>query len=275
MIEFFLRHKKKTIFILLLVFYLLLSTIINERVLSPFTLLTPIQGTIYKCISGTVDYWEGYIFLVKVKSDNMKLREELNKSKKSDTILIELKEENRRLKELLSLKELEYPEAIAARVVFSGAESLSRTIFVDKGKRDGVEEDMIATLPEGVVGKVSKVTNSVSVVKLLNHPDVAVDVFILRTRDRGIFQGGQPCTIKYLHSKTDINTGDIVISSGLGGVFPKGLRIARLSSIKNDELGLFQKIEVSPLVNFKRLDEVLILRNPLEKEIRKLNDEIK
>jgi rod shape-determining protein MreC len=116
-------------------------------------------------------------------------------------------------------------------------------------------------IPEGIVGVVIETSSRSAKVLLLIDPNSAVDALVQRTRARGIVKGGGAgyCVFDYVLRKHEISVGDTVVSSGLDGVFPKGLRVGRISEIVRLNAGIFQKVSVTPVVDFEILEEVFII----------------
>jgi len=268
------KHKKKLILPLLIfiygIFLLLNNTDIYFMAVSIFS---PVEEVVSEFIESIRGYLEMYIFLVGTKSENLILKRELKKMEKLKSSFEELKRENKRLKELLSFREEEGIKCFGATVIFRGASSRSNTIFLNKGERDGIKKNMVVISPEGIVGKIVKNTKSISLVHLITHPASAVDAILQRTRDRCVFQGGVPCKLKYLDDKADARVGDIIISSGLGGIFPAGLPLGKIVKVSKEDSGVFLNAEAIPLADLSHLEEVLILENPYHLEIQMLKKE--
>ena len=139
-----------------------------------------------------------------------------------------------------------------------------KTVILDKGKDDGVQKGFAVVIPEGVVGQVMEVSAHYSKVLLIIDPNSAVDTLVQRTRARGVIKGESSgrCVFKYVLRKYDIKVGDRVVSSGLDGVFPKGLPIGTVQRIESQPGDLFYKrIEVQPTVDIHKIEEVLIVVN--------------
>jgi rod shape-determining protein MreC len=120
---------------------------------------------------------------------------------------------------------------------------------------------MAVVISEGVVGRVIEVSPDTAKVLLLTDPNSALDVIIQRSRAQGIMEGkvDEVCVLKYVQKSDDVQVGDQVITSGLGGIFPKGLMTGMVTKLDRKRPGIFQYIEVSPAVDFSKLEEVLIL----------------
>jgi len=131
-----------------------------------------------------------------------------------------------------------------------------------------VVQDMAVVSAEGLVGRVIGVGNQHAKVLLIIDGNSAVDSFIQRSRARGVLVGlgREMCLLKYVQRNEDVQVGDKVISSGMGGVFPKGLIVGTVQEVVRGSSGLFQRVEVEPAANFSRLEEVMVvIETPPEK----------
>jgi rod shape-determining protein MreC len=157
-------------------------------------------------------------------------------------------------------EKISYP-TIAAKVVGRNRPSIFKTILINRGTKDGVCIHCPVMAAEGIVGRVIEVSWNVSKVLLLVDYNSKIDALIQRSRVQGIFQGNREgeCDLKYVERSEEVNIGDVVISSGLGGVFPKGLLLGRVTDIEKERSGLFQKIKVSTEVDVTKLEEVLVI----------------
>jgi rod shape-determining protein MreC len=133
--------------------------------------------------------------------------------------------------------------------------------MINKGSRDGVAVEMGVITPAGVVGRVIKAEPAVSQVLLITDRNSAVAALIQRTRDEGLVEGTEKglARIKYLSLLADVKEGDLVLTSGLTGSFPKGLPIGTLGLVTKKELDLFQQAELTPNVDFSKIEEVLVV----------------
>jgi len=160
-------------------------------------------------------------------------------------------------------------ERVLAAVVISKDPFLwFKSVIIDKGKADGIERGVPVVVPEGIAGLVTDVSYLYSKVLLIIDQNCAVDSLIQRTRVRGIIKGkSDRCLFEYVLRKHGIIEGDTVISSGLDGIFPKGLRVGIVSEVTHMSPGIFQQITVTPYVDFQKLEEVLVILNLPEHEI--------
>ncbi|HKK90112.1 MAG TPA: rod shape-determining protein MreC, partial [Desulfobacteraceae bacterium] len=135
-----------------------------------------------------------------------------------------------------------------------------RTIMIGKGSRDGLAKGLPVLVSEGIVGQIVSVSEKYSRVLLITDRNSAVDALVQTSRSRGIVKGDNTdrCFFKYALRKVPIEKGDIIVSSGLDQVFPKGLRIGKVVQEKKERSRLFQTITVKTFVNFDKLEEVLV-----------------
>lgn len=225
------------------------------------SLVAPFQKVIVGTTRFFRDIWSHYFFLVSIAEENEILRRELRRAralnhKNQETLLA-----NDRLRQLLSLKKEIDQTMIAAQVIGKDPSPWFQTILVDKGMDDGVKKGHPVVNPEGVVGLVINTTNHYAKVMLITDPNSSVDAVIQKNRARGIVKGGTSgyCVLNYVLRKHDVEKGQAVVSSGMDGVFPKGLPIGAVSDIVKQEAGIFQDVSVHPYVDFERLEEVLIV----------------
>jgi len=168
--------------------------------------------------------------------------------------------QNERLRKLLAfVDDIDRP-ALPAQVIGEDASSWARTITIDKGTRAGVRVGLPVAAAEGVVGRVIKTAANSSRVLLVTDASSAVAALVQRTRTRGVARGrGVEMSLDYALRKADIKQGDLLITSGMGGVFPKGLTLGYVAAVQRNEFGLFQKVDIVPAVDFSHLEEVLVV----------------
>ncbi|MDA8125803.1 MAG: rod shape-determining protein MreC [Deltaproteobacteria bacterium] len=220
----------------------------------------PVEGAINVSLNNLHDVWKRYLFLVGLEDENRRLlkenavlNEQLNRYRE-DAL------EGERLRTLLDMKEAFQRKAVTARVVDSHRASVFKTILIDKGTAAGLRVGLPVLSHQGVVGRIIETSWQASRVLLMNDENSNIDALIQRSRTQGILQGAGSagCTLKYISRAEEVQTGDVVLSSGLAGVFPKGLRLGVVTGVSRKEGGLFQKIDVAPAVDFGKLEEVLI-----------------
>jgi len=199
----------------------------------------------------------------KIKKENELLRRRLDELIfKERSYYREIQIANQRLERLLNFKEKTPYRLIPTRVVAYSLESFFKEIYINKGKKDGIKEGMSVVNADGLVGKVVEVYSNQSKVMLIIDNRSKVGVRVQRTRDVGILQGtGNPneCRLLYILTKSKLEKGDSVITSGLGGLFPPGIPAGYISHIEKNPSYLFQKIKVKPAVDFGKLEDLFLI----------------
>jgi rod shape-determining protein MreC len=180
--------------------------------------------------------------------------------------LDELERENARLRDLLAFRERLAGEVLAASVIGRDATGLARTLTIDRGERDGVVKGAAVLAPAGVVGQVILASAHAARVLLITDHNSGVDAVVQRTRARGIVEGtlNEGCGLKFVKRTEDLQKGDVVVTSGVDGIFPRGLPIGQLTGVDKRGQGLFQYATVQPFVDFDRLEDVLVTRGTVE-----------
>jgi rod shape-determining protein MreC len=208
------------------------------------------------------DIQNSYSMLADYKSENEKLRTRIQQLEVERNRLQEAEATNRRLQQLLEFRSHLSSAAMTASIIANSASTWFRSCLLDKGSVDGVSKGMAVVTPLGVVGQVVAVTPRTAKVLLLTDPNSGVDVFVQRTRARGIVSGSldNGTIMKYVKRTEDIQEGDRLVTSGLDGVFPKGIVVGAVTKVRKQTLGLFQSIEVLPAVSLARTEEVLIVK---------------
>lgn len=221
----------------------------------------PLQQLVTQAANAVDGVWRRYFLLVHAARQNEELKKEVADLRQQMSHLKETARANQRLRELLGLKErLAYP-MVTAEVVGSDPTFHFRTVIINKGSTQGVRTQMPVIHPQGVVGKVIWVSPHYAKVLLLTDPNSGVDVILQRSRARGVVEGSGKNTLrlKYVQHNYDVAPGDPVITSGAAGVFPRGLLLGTVQTVRQESKGIFQVVEVVPSVDFDRLEEVLIV----------------
>jgi len=226
--------------------------------------ISPFQKAVATSTLFVKNIWNHYFSLVSTAKENDRLRKALGYADAEKNQWREMEFANYRLRKLLQFKKTIPNRTLAAEVAGRDPSSWFKSVIIDKGRSDGLKKGMPVIVPEGIAGHVAEVTSHYAKVLLLFDQNSAIDAFVQRTRARGIVKGETTgrCVLKYVLHKHDIRVGDIVVSSGLDGVFPKGLRIGYVSEVVKRTSGIFQNIKVTPYVDFDKLEEVLVILNP-------------
>lgn len=228
------------------------------------SMIAPFQRFAASTIRFSEDLWRHYFCLVSVSKENDALKKELAAAVKKNKEYVETTMANARLRKLLSFQKSMNADMVACEVIAKDPFSVYQTIIIDKGGADGLETGLPVVVPAGVVGQIIDVAPHYAKVLLVVDANSAVDALIQRTRARGVIKGASQhlCRLDYVLWKDDVTVGDVVISSGLDGVFPKGLLLGKVVGGEKTNSGIFQDVHVQPFVNFEKLEEVLVIRNP-------------
>lgn len=225
------------------------------------TLVAPIQDFATGSTRFIKDIWRHYFFLVLTAHENDTLKKKLSHAVANENACVEVELSNKRLRTFLDFKRTNEAQVVAAEVVGKDPSHWFKSIIIDKGENAGVVKGLPVVIPEGVVGQVVMATAQYAKVQLMIDRNSAVDALVQRSRARGLVQGksADRCLFQYVLRKNDVKIGDVVITSGLDGVYPKGLRIGQVSSVVRRNAGIFQDVEVTSFVDFEKLEEVLVI----------------
>jgi len=203
--------------------------------------------------------------LGELHAERQRIGEELAAARLELARTEELRLENERLRALLGFESRGALDLIGCEVVGEGAGRLGgATVVLNRGYNQGIREGMALAGKDGLAGKVVEVRPDRSQALLLIHPDCAVSVRVERSRVAGIaeWSPGSINTLKLRNISylADVQIGDKIISSGLGGVYPEGISVGTISSVKRDETGLLLDIDVKSAIDFRSLEEIFALR---------------
>jgi rod shape-determining protein MreC len=221
----------------------------------------PFQKLIKQTTKSTEELWLNYFRLVDVHHENTQLKNEIHELKMANSRYRELLATQGRLEELLQFKQTINRPVLAAQVIGLDPTGWFKSVIIDKGKWAGLRLDMPVVNAFGVVGRVVSVSSNYAKVLLIIDQNSAVDCLVQRSRDRGMLKGlmSEICKLDYVAKSNDITVGDIVVTSGLGGVFPKGLPVGRILDVKEISGELFKDIKIRTAVDFSKLEEVLVI----------------
>ncbi len=269
------RYRDAAIVILLLAvpFFFLRANMKRPESLSPLDRIilrisSPIEFGASSLARGISNLWQDYVYLVDVKADNGKLAYDNARLREQVRQLEQQQVENQQLRRLLQLRETMPTDTVSAQVVGKDFTEFFRVtrLVLDRGSRD-VRPHMPVICPEGVVGTVLHVAGDAVDVELSVDAQFGIDVEDERTHARGFVRGtGDPARylskVEMVSAEDEVEIGDLLVTSGKGKWFPRGLPVARVSKVNKRELGRDQEVEAIPTVNFSRLDDVLILVAP-------------
>ncbi len=271
---FLFRRYSLPIFIvlLLLVALVLMSMRVKQRkgveLLDALLMETsfPLQKAanfIVQTVQGTFQH---YIFLVNLEKENRMLKEKIARLQEENHRTNEIRLANERLRQLLQFRERNFPSMIGSEVIGRDPSFWFKSVMIDKGESDGVKKGMAVISPAGVIGQVLKTAPHYATVLLITDYNSAVDCIVERSRAKAIIEGKgeNRCQLKYLLRAEEVAVGDVVVTSGLGGNFPKGLVVGEVKKVDKKGHGVFQYAELVPSVDMTRLEEVFVVVEPLQ-----------
>jgi rod shape-determining protein MreC len=222
---------------------------------------SPIQNMISWSLDQLSSGFHNYLYLLNTRQQNIALLEENRRLLGSIAALRETEQENVRLRKLLNFEERFNLNSIVARVIAKDVSTEFRAIRINRGENSGVRPNMAVVTNEGVVGRVLRTTKTTADVVTILDLLSAVDAIDERSRAHGVVEGmtDDICTLRYTLRTDDILPGDVLISSGLGGIWPKGIPVGQVSKVNKKPFGITQEVEVRPSVDFTRLEEVIVI----------------
>jgi rod shape-determining protein MreC len=226
------------------------------------SILAPGQKVVTGVVGAVSSVTSGFGDSKHLTAENVRLRRSEDMVNTLEIRLRELERENIRLKALLGYRQ-QHPRVMAARVVAENGSPWSRTAIIDRGEKDGINVKDVAVTERGLVGQVWSVSSSKSaLVLLLTDSNSGVGALVERSRVVGILKGrgGDLPLLAHLKDDADVKEGDIVVTSGRGGVFPKGIPIGAVMKVQRDRSGAGRTAEVKPFANLDQLEELLLLR---------------
>jgi rod shape-determining protein MreC len=223
--------------------------------------ISPFQEFASNSIHFVQNIWRNYFNLVDVSLQNDSLVKALKVANEKNNSLKELELSHSRLQSLLKFKRGLKRKVAAAAVVGKDPSPWLKTVIIDKGRDEGVQSGMPVVTPDGIAGLVIDASAGYAKVLLITDQNSAVDALTQSSRARGIVKGESSGKLRldYVLRRHDIVEGDIIISSGLDGVFPKGLRVGYVHEVIKPNSGIFQEVSVTPYVDFEKLEEVLVI----------------
>jgi len=276
---FFFKNLKTIIFIVVLLAAVIIALSYNVKQKSPVGLVTkivlavaaPPQTVLNAAVSGVSDAWSRYLLLVKIGEENKNLKKTIDDLKSQLVLYQEGYLEAQRLRNLLALKDDHDFDLVTARVIGRGQTSFSKTILINKGTAHGLDAGQPVMAGPGLAGRVINASWRTAKVLPLIDESSNIDAVVQRNRTQGIVRGAgsRGCLLKYISKAQDVKEGDTIVSSGMGGIFPKGLMIGKVTHVNKQETGLFLKIYVAPSVDFSNVEEVVVLTSNNEEKGKK------
>lgn len=232
------------------------------------SVVSPFQEVGIKCLRLLENMWSGYFALASVAKENDILKEKLRIAIEKENWYREIELENQRLKNLLEFKASNPYKVLVAEVIGKDPSPWFKSVTINKGSKHGIQKGMPVVVPEGIAGIVTDTAINYSKILLLIDSNFGADALVQRSRVRGIVKGESvdKCYFQFVLRRHDVKVGDVIVSSGLDRVFPKGLVIGDVSEVNMSTSDIFQEVVIIPRVDFERLEEVLIITASLTQE---------
>jgi len=241
------------------------SNIISKKMKDGYV---PVNSKVVKVIRSIKEYINGITHLNQIIAENKHLKEQLDKLSTDRVTIEEIKSENKKLKELLGLKNQIETAADyeVARVTLRSSEGWLSYFIIDKGLKDGIRKNMVVVNNRGLVGSIVDCGLNWAKVETLLDADFSASAMVVRTRDIGVVRGNLNlmgkglCELKYVSKDSKVKVNDVVITSGMGEIFPKGIVIGKIVQIKNDKFELTKNILIKPAVDIENIEYVMVLK---------------
>jgi len=230
-----------------------------EKIL--LSVFTPIQELVTFTQNSIKSSMNHYLLIVNKSKDNEKFKKKVSVLENMLFKYKELERENLRLKDLLKFGQEIPRQKVLAQVVAWDATSTRKVLRINKGEADGVSLNSTVVTSNGVVGYIYQTSKNYSDIITILDQNNRVDAIVSRTRSHGIVEGYNDtnCIMKYVTKTEPVVLNDEVITAGLGEIYPKGLKVGTISKIERESYGITQFVEITPSVNFGKLEEVIVL----------------
>lgn len=238
--------------------------------------LNPVQKVAYGFNRGVKDFVDFFLNFSDVRDENKELKKENDKLKAEIDEYSKLKEENERLQKVLNFKdEKNNYDYIGTNIIGISGDSILNGYIVDRGKDDGIEKGMVVISADGLVGQVSSVGKNWAIVQCIVNENVKVAVMVDSTRENtGILQGYKDyfnnnlAKVLNLPIDSEVKEGDVIVTSGLGGYYPKEIKIGEVVSVEEDRVRVMKSAIVKPYVDFNKIEELFIVAPKDKREIK-------
>ena len=232
--------------------------------------LTPVQSLLVRVHRGALGFWANYVDWKVVRREVVSLRGENEQLRVQALQAGETREENTRLRRLLVLRDRLPLATVAGEVIGREAGGWVRSLTVNRGRSDGIAQQTPVIMPDGLVGRVVQVHRGAAVIQLLNDPASTVGAVVQRTRTAGLVEGDAGGAVRFKFMARDgagVAPGDLIVTSGLGTLFPKGIPVGRVAAIEDKGSALFHFAVLAPAVDFARVEEVLLLTGQTSRDV--------
>jgi rod shape-determining protein MreC len=231
----------------------------------------PFARALHGMSDATTGAWKSYRELWQAQQQNRELQIQLVAARAQIQQLNEQAAEGRRLRELLEFRNRLPFQTVAAEVIATSPGEASKAIFIDKGTDAGLTPDLAVITPAGVVGKILAVFPHTAQVLLITDSSSGAACALERSRVQGILKGGKlnQCLVQYVMNEAPVAIGELVLTSGLDQIYPKGLPIGTVAQTADGNI--YKNITVQPTAALDRLEGVLVVLKPPSGELQALN----
>lgn len=258
------QRKSLLLFLLILTVLFVLMTYQSRK--GPFRIKNPLSDLLNRSssvVTSVSDYLLAPFEKISVREQDVReLRQQVNELLVERSRAQEAMHENRRLRDVLKLRDQTPSTVTPARVVSRGIDHWQNSFVLDKGAAAGVLRNMTAVTPRGLAGKIFEASGSFSTLLLITDINFAAAVRLQESRREGVAggTGSELLVLKYIPYEDDVKTGDVLVTSGLDQLFPPGIPVGYISRIDKKGTTHFQEIEVTPFVDTRRTEEVLVVK---------------
>ncbi len=227
--------------------------------------VAPVQEGLASSRKNLASLWDNYIAIVNTSKENSVLKKQISRLESDLSSMEEIRKENLRLKRLMSYTEEQSYQKVMAQVVGWDSANEFKVIRLNKGTRHGIRTMAPVVTDQGLVGYVYRASENYADVLTILDQNNRVDIVVERTRTHGIVEGvfNFKCALKYITRNEPVEVGDKLITAGVGGIYPKGVKVGMITDITKENFGMTLSIEVIPSVDFDKLEEVMVMI-PLE-----------
>ena len=224
------------------------------------TVSYPIQSGVHNLVKTLNDWWEGYVMLVGIRNENQQLRQEIEELKDRLNRSLEDSVQYNRLRGQLLFAQRQPDRKVFAEIIGESIDNIHQMRLINRGSKHGLKRNFSAILREGLVGRVQSVTPFQSNLQLITDFRSRVPALIQRNRIRGLIYGTQTgLEMRQINRRAKVKKGDRVITSGLGGLYPKGILIGTIVEVRVQPHELFQTASIETAVDLSRMEEVFII----------------
>ncbi|HEY8269422.1 MAG TPA: rod shape-determining protein MreC [Pseudobdellovibrionaceae bacterium] len=236
----------------------------------PFSLIASLaEEAFYGFSAGVRGTTAMYLDLINIKKSNLELTSKNNELLTRMSEVVEMKNENDRLRALLDFRQSTKLELLSAQVIALDLFADHQTVTINKGTKHGLKAGQAVITVQGVLGYIYRPEALTSNVMLITDRYSVVDGVVQRTRAHGIVEGKNPgtCQLKYVEKTEDVKKGDLVVTGGLDNIFPKGFPVAIVESVERKNFSVSLKVDLKPVVDPYKVEEVFIVTNALNTDL--------